>query len=707
MKIQLIVSLIILTVAVNSFACDHSGSARHTNPDGSLGGLVANSASVSPDAYVATTAKVCGMAKVDAGAKILGRAEISDVAWIKEYVTIQGTAKVSGGAVLQGSKGSPVTVDGRSKVYGYAKINFGSKLQDSAEVYGAARLEGVEVLDNGKVCESFHLSGKTIRDDYFCGGANNESTANVELVSFSPDRFNKTQTTVRFTVSEASFLNDKEIFQIKINDIPVDVNDFMLTQRQLMISNVSTLIEGENLIQFVGRDEFGKTITSEFTFIIGSEERTISITSEKGDPDQSMKVNVSYEWDGGKYTGTAQYQNGQLQLKYLPANLEGIKFNIEAIGNTSIVVESGEDVRQLAEAQLVRFPQYKNDIKDFSHGLDGWETNSPGSITIIGTGKDAEAQLVQSPDNRVILTKTFNVGRGQKQVGLGFKADTNLIRRYTESEDLIIAIASHHEKKLEVYRYQLSSLSLFKKSSDEIESIVASMRKTISGVDRYSVFLILSPNNGKGYATDTPIRTRGVELSETIVGFKPISYAPRNIEANDLNPDEIYSSASACEDARYSDSTYLQISDKEPLRFFSAGSASMIPEFQGNRIFGDIFIHTKIPRNQYRVSLVGLQGSKRFEIPLAKCASDEFNSDTSERGGNFLFNYLNSIARYAFQVSPFELGLVDASPGAKIALYLKFETEIGSNTYASITSTPEIFSILTTPPLGSDYVLTI
>lgn len=75
---------------------------RHINPDGSIGGWVANTASVSetvilgPHATVFNSAKVSGNVKIFEQAQIFGNASVKDNAWIT------GTAKVFDNAIISG-----------------------------------------------------------------------------------------------------------------------------------------------------------------------------------------------------------------------------------------------------------------------------------------------------------------------------------------------------------------------------------------------------------------------------------------------------------------------------------------------------------------------------------------------------------------------------------------------------------------------------
>ena len=95
---------------------------RHVNPDGSLGGWVANTAKVDASAQVSDTAQVSGSAQVFGEAWVSGKARVFGKAWVFGEAQVSGKAWVSGEAqVLQvgpvGSRNAMLTIypekDGR------------------------------------------------------------------------------------------------------------------------------------------------------------------------------------------------------------------------------------------------------------------------------------------------------------------------------------------------------------------------------------------------------------------------------------------------------------------------------------------------------------------------------------------------------------------------------------------------------------------
>ena len=82
---------------------------RHVNPDGSLGGWVANTAKVDASAQVSGSARVSGTARVSDTARVSGSA------WVSDTAQVSGTSRVSGSAqVLQvgpvGSRNAMLTI---------------------------------------------------------------------------------------------------------------------------------------------------------------------------------------------------------------------------------------------------------------------------------------------------------------------------------------------------------------------------------------------------------------------------------------------------------------------------------------------------------------------------------------------------------------------------------------------------------------------
>ena len=64
---------------------------RHINPDGSIGGWVAETATVAPTAYIGINAQVSGTARVYGDAQVFGTARVYGDSWSTSPLYIQGT----------------------------------------------------------------------------------------------------------------------------------------------------------------------------------------------------------------------------------------------------------------------------------------------------------------------------------------------------------------------------------------------------------------------------------------------------------------------------------------------------------------------------------------------------------------------------------------------------------------------------------------
>lgn len=131
----------------------------HTNPDGSIGGWVADSAFVGVAVYIEKNALVFDNASVHGNAKIYGTARIYGDARIFGDVCVYDNAEVYGDTQLSDN----VEIFGNAKIYDSARIYDNVKVYGSAEVYGDTQLtENVRVLDNAKVFDNARLYDHTI-----------------------------------------------------------------------------------------------------------------------------------------------------------------------------------------------------------------------------------------------------------------------------------------------------------------------------------------------------------------------------------------------------------------------------------------------------------------------------------------------------------------------------------------------------------------
>ena len=99
---------------------------RHINPDGSVGGWVADSAIVEPSATVRFYAQVYGEAEVFGDAQVYGFAKIFNKAKVYDKAKVHGIAEIHGNA----------------EVFGFAEIWNSAKIYDNAFVGGQAKVFG-------------------------------------------------------------------------------------------------------------------------------------------------------------------------------------------------------------------------------------------------------------------------------------------------------------------------------------------------------------------------------------------------------------------------------------------------------------------------------------------------------------------------------------------------------------------------------------
>jgi NDP-sugar pyrophosphorylase family protein len=127
---------------------------RHVNPDGSVGGWVAKTATVSPTATIAFDAAVYGTAVVSGSARVLDKATVSGSAVVTDAL-IAGDATVEGNARIHGK----VELSGRTVIDGHAKLFAGVSMYDPllvldshigghAEVIGAKMIAKSTIVGN-------------------------------------------------------------------------------------------------------------------------------------------------------------------------------------------------------------------------------------------------------------------------------------------------------------------------------------------------------------------------------------------------------------------------------------------------------------------------------------------------------------------------------------------------------------------------------
>jgi carbonic anhydrase/acetyltransferase-like protein (isoleucine patch superfamily) len=132
---------------------------QHRNPDGSLGGWVADTAHVADTAFVGVNATVSGNARVFGvvfiadEAAVRGNARVDDDAVIKDRAVITGNSKVSNACIFDDA-----VVSGEARVAGESLIGQRSRVDGEARVIGPAQL-----YDDARVTGRAWVSGGMIR----------------------------------------------------------------------------------------------------------------------------------------------------------------------------------------------------------------------------------------------------------------------------------------------------------------------------------------------------------------------------------------------------------------------------------------------------------------------------------------------------------------------------------------------------------------
>lgn len=137
---------------------------RHKNVDGSLGGWVADTASVRPEVWMDPTAKVSGYAVIVGFTKLFGNPHVYGNAVIEsasnlEFITISGNAKVFGFSRI--TDASFVLDDAR--VYGNSRVADHSCIRNNAQVFGTARVvESSSIAGNAKIYGNSCIMGRSV-----------------------------------------------------------------------------------------------------------------------------------------------------------------------------------------------------------------------------------------------------------------------------------------------------------------------------------------------------------------------------------------------------------------------------------------------------------------------------------------------------------------------------------------------------------------
>ncbi len=127
MKFFFLIGLILFSLNSFGVPCGGAPGKNHKNPDGSVGGFVADTASSASTATIDSTSSVC------------------------ERAVIQGNAKVRSGSQISGS----AVIEGNSNV-------------SSSSIKGMARVLGNSSVTNSKICQASEINFNVTNSEYYC-----------------------------------------------------------------------------------------------------------------------------------------------------------------------------------------------------------------------------------------------------------------------------------------------------------------------------------------------------------------------------------------------------------------------------------------------------------------------------------------------------------------------------------------------------------
>lgn len=661
---------LLLVIPLLGEACDGNVFTRHTNPDGSEGGLVNKDAKVEASVHIDHTAKVCDKAWVDGNARILGYAIVKEDAWVREYSTVKDRASVGGKSVVQGTRNTPVMISDDSRVYGSAKILTGTRISDRSEIFGNVSIRDSQITGTARVCEGYIISDQSIDDNYFCreGEEEKESRAQVELISYNEDHFNKISDRIIFEIKDYRFLLDRNVFQILINGQQVNPGNIDVGHTRLVVNSSSLIVDGENEIKFLGRDEFNKILPqSYFHFIVGLGSRTIQVQQQDNSQDPKIRTNVSFIYEGREYKGLSKYKNGEIIVEGVPENLTDVEFKIKGIGSRSFFVESYSSINQIPISfNATAIPPYQNNYTDFSHGLEGWSVSHIDNIQIATEGDSTKVKVSPNQFERVELTKTIRLSKVEKGFGVRFNINSHMLRLYDGSEKIQIVLASAVHGQIEVFNYTLEQMRVFGKQDGQEDLIIQIPHQSPTSSE-YTVLIRLFPSESSNLSQETWLDLIGIAVSTVYIDFQPMNFSPLNKEELELSPtyplDEM-----KCLVRTYDRNINLKYENTEvELPFFSAGITSMMPNFRENRIYGRLHV-IGVPRSKIRnLWLIGLQnGVEKFNVELAACSKSKLSASAPEYPIGEIFNISHgkNLVHHLFSIPALDLLAINTTIGS-------------------------------------------
>lgn len=688
--------VIIHLTTLYSYACDVEFPVRHTNPDGSIGGLKDIKSFVSEDSYLGINALVCGNASVSEGAKVLDFAKVQDYSVIKGTVVVRGNSQIRDNALIEGKVQSPTLVEDNVVISENSRVSFGSIISGYSFIHGNVKILASSIIGNANVCGDFRILNAEVNDSRYCSTLSEVSFGKISSINIEEGVLNK-PLDVRFKIESEYFNDDPNLFILKINGI--ETREFSIFAKTLEVKSTHLLKDGQNSIYLKGKDSLGKDLEFILDFFSGSKKIKIPLDSFK--PDKlGSKVEAFYFFDGLQYKVKSVLNGSELTLLNLPDNKNG-ELSVQISNSLGFAFDKKLNQSNFSSMKFISFPDISNGNLDFSEGLKGWSFNGNGQVQV-KVDQDRKYVSLDSPNGQAYsMLKTFNLEDVKSlNVSLRPQALTN------PNSEIEVFLYSHRIKLMQRFTIKSSELSQSQMNLNE-ELFSSGFGTEVGGQ-----FSIAYRINSAG----TKIDGGGFDIFSLtpmnyFVDFKPHDLGVHIIKRSGASNEEIpyidtYSqydcSLQALENYAFMiDDSYRNLYRvvNKPLVYFSAGPNSFLEKYE-NRIRGELtvagFPEGSIGNIFLEISQRTASSSKIFEVPLHRC----LKISDSWKGTKLKFNLSNHLGKYLFSVPDGVLRSLDAESNSTVSFRIIVQNILGAR-FPGQNLKP--FKMLKMPELSSGY----
>lgn len=682
MKIKfLIFSTCLFALSCNSWACSSIDLIRHTNPDGSQGGLKSKRAKVEGSIFLSKQAKICDLSTV------VGSVDILD------------NSVVSGAATIDGSR-KKVIISENAQIYGRARVEFGSNISGNSQIFGSARVVNSIVSGDSKVCEGYRIEDRNVSDDYFCSGNSRDSIATVELRNIDQNKMNPKPKRIEINITKVLLSSNSDRVKVFLNHEEVPANLVTVFRNKVIVDSRELINEGLNTVSLEADDEFNKKIVgNEFEFFAGSRQLIIPLSNNFG-LYGGLKTKINYTYSEREFEGQGQIGSDSIVIDNIPDIEDSLPFTLQAVGDHVFIYESGNDIKAIESFDSFLIPSFVDNISDFSNGLDSWQVSHPENVSIQtnGSGSNYLSIDVQS-DRTITVAKTIELGLDDVLGSITFGLSGSVVVQ-DETKSSQIILLSTDTKEMLVKEYSINDINRLSGDQDRLDFFKSKKYKQkITLVIRH-----LSSDTNK------MIRAVRADYDPFLKSKRGIQFSPRNFSVHNKyvayvpNNHQIMDSEDpvSCNDIGYLITNPELHIYQDNISYFSAGSLGPMDWIKSNRIYGHIGfigIHKEnIASNNIKL-IVEQNGIKKHTISLTKCGEKIFKDAPFQPSiDGFSMSLQNSnIASYLFNIPASDFYKISTLKGAKVKMYI--EAELSSPSAEVIKSEPKNLPVLKVPDI--------